>query len=77
MPKAPAKPTSKTKEKARTARKQITKSGGKTRKASAAHGVEPILEGPYANQGAEYDKLVAKGNLPGVPRLTPGGSVSV
>jgi hypothetical protein len=61
--KAPAKPMSKTGAKAKTARKQIA--GKKpVRKAVAAHGVEPITEGPYANAGPEYEKRVAAGNAP-------------
>lgn len=50
-------------------------------KKSAARGVEPITEGPYANTGPEYEARVAKGNEPlpegTKPILTSPGSVTV
>lgn len=73
--KTPAKPMSRTKQKAKTARKQMTPKGA--RKTAGAHGVEPITEGPYANSGPEFDKRVSVGRTGELPRLTNPGSVSI
>ena len=70
-------PKSKASSKASAAKPRAAKAP----KGKAAHGVEPITEGPYSNSGPEYEARIAAGNekLPDgvVPRLTSPGSVLV